>query len=354
MRTAILGASGLVGRAMLELLARQPWIVAPPLLWTGARSQGSTLPFRDRELVCRPIDVAALDGVALALFSAGAAASRQWAPIAADAGAWVVDNSSAWRGETGVALIVPEVNGRLVRPAVRDRLEEASAHARAGPAAGGIIANPNCSTIQIALPCAALDQAAGLREVHVTTMQSVSGAGRRGISELCAQAAALAAGPAPGAGRPGEIFARRVAANVVPQIGDLGEDGFFAEEQKVHRELRTILDRSDLEVTCTATRVPVWNGHAAALRVVLDRPIAHREAVEALDAFDGLACHPDPGGYRTPAEVTGESLVHVGRLRHQPGRRDVLLFWVVADNLLKGAAWNAVQIAALLCGEVAR
>jgi aspartate-semialdehyde dehydrogenase len=342
MRTAILGASGLVGRTMLDLLARQHWVDEPPLLFSSARSADMRLLFRGRDLVCRDVAEAGLGEAEIALFSAGAAASRQWAPLAAQAGVWVVDNSSAWRADPAVALVVPEVNGHLVPQLTAER------------AAGGIIANPNCSTIQIALPCAALARAAGLREVHVTTLQAVSGAGQRGVAELAAQAERLAHGQQPGAAQGGEIFARRIAANVIPEIGPLADGGFFAEEQKVHQELRKILDRDDLAVTCTAVRVPVWNGHAAAVRAVLERPLARADAAAALGAFAGLRCDGDGGAYRTPAEVSGEVAVHVGRLRHEPHRRDVLLFWVVADNLLKGAAWNAVQIAARLAGAEAR
>ncbi|HOX25321.1 MAG TPA: aspartate-semialdehyde dehydrogenase [Candidatus Krumholzibacteria bacterium] len=342
MRSAILGASGLVGRTMLDLLARQSWIEMPPLLLTSARSAGQPLRFRGSELICREVAAESFASVRVALFSAGATASRRWAPVAAASGAWVVDNSSAWRREASVPLVVPEVNGRLV-----PRLEE-------GEAAGGIIANPNCSTIQIALPCAALDRAAGLREVHVTTMQSVSGAGQKGRDELAGQSAALAAGELAGADRPGPVFPRRIAANVIPEIGGPGDDGFFEEERKVHDELRKILARPDLAVTCTATRVPVWTGHSAAVRAVLSRPLERDEAVAVLGGFPGVTCGATPADYRTPAEVSGDARVHVGRLRHEPGRRDVLLFWVVADNLLKGAAWNAVQIAARLAGAEAR
>lgn len=349
MRTAILGAGGLVGRVMLDLLADQPWIQTPPLLWTSARSAGRLLPFRDQELVCSEVVAADLGTADIALFSAGAAASRRWAPQAAQAGAWVVDNSSAWRGDAAVSLVVPEINGRQVAA-----LPPASVADRAGGQAGGIIANPNCSTIQIALPCAALAAAAGLREVHVTTMQAVSGAGQSGLDELRSQAASLAGGEGEGADRPGDVFARRIAANVVPQIGSAGDDGYFAEERKVHEELRKILDLPTLAVTCTATRVPVWNGHSAAVRAVLERPLAPHEAQAVLAAFPGIVCGNDLAEYRTPAEVSGQRAVHVGRVRHEPDRPDVLLFWVVADNLLKGAAWNAVQVAALLAGAVAR
>ena len=342
MRTAVLGASGLVGRTMLDLLARQPWIGEPPVALTSERSAGTRLPFRQGEVVCQPVGAGVWPGVRLAIFSAGATASRRWAPVAAQAGAWVVDNSSAWRGADSAPLVVPEVNGHLV-----PLLDES-----AGP--GGIIANPNCSTIQVALPCAALHRLAGLREVHVTTMQAVSGAGQQGIAELRGQAAALAAGEQPGADRPGRVFARRIAANCVPEIGAIGDDGFFTEEDKVHTELRKILDLPALAVSCTAVRVPIWNGHAAAVRVVLERPSTREELVAALDAHPGLTCDEDPGNYHTPAEASGDTQVHVGRLRLEPGRQDAVLFWVVADNLLKGAAWNAVQIAARLAGAEAR
>lgn len=337
MRTAILGASGLVGRTMLQLLERQSWLEQPPLLLTSARSAGRSLPFRGTDLICHDVATAPLTGLELALFSAGGGTSRQWAPEFAAQGAWVVDNSSAWRRHDDVPLVVPEVNGDLVTRA----------------AGGGIIANPNCSTIQIAVPCAVLHRLAGLREAHVTTLQAASGAGQAGRDELADQAARLAADEQPGAHTPGQIFPRRLAANVIPSIGPLADNGFYEEEDKVHVELRKILAHDQLAVTCTATRVPVWNGHAAAVRAVLGRDVTLDEVVAAMSACPGVNCLPGPGDYRTPAEISGETDVHVGRLRHEPGRCDVVLFWVVADNLLKGAAWNAVQIAARLAGTEA-
>ncbi len=342
MQTAILGASGLVGRTMLGLLERQDWIDQPPLLLTSSRSAGTRRSFRGEELVCREVTESAFEGVGVALFSAGGGASRTWAPVATERGAWVVDNSSAWRRDPQVALVVPEVNGDRVPALV------------AGKGEGGIIANPNCSTIQIALPCAALDGEFGLRAAHVTTLQAVSGAGQQGRDELSEQAVLLAEGEQPDTARTGGLFPRRVAANAVPEIGPLGDDGYFEEERKVHIELRKILDRDDLAVSCTATRVPVWNGHAAAVRAVLERPAPLDEVRAALDGFPGLICDGDAGAYTTPAEVSGRTTIHVGRVRHEPDRADVVLFWVVADNLLKGAAWNAVQIAARLAGAEAR
>lgn len=340
--TAILGATGLVGRTMLALLEQEAWAGEPRLL-ASSRSAGASLRFRGKDLTCAAVDDDAFAGCRIALFSAGGEASRRWAPVAAAAGAWVVDNSSAWRQDPRIALVVPEVNGGLV-PELRQGIGSDPG------AGGGIIANPNCSTIQIALALAPLDQAFGLREAHVTTLQAASGAGQKGRDELAAQAAGLAQGERDDAATPGAVFPRRLAANVVPVIGDLDDDGYCVEERKVHAELRKILARPDLAVSCTVTRVPVWNGHSAAVRCVLAREVGMAEARAALASWPGLEVGGTARDYLTPAEVSGRTVVHVGRLRHEPGRADVLLLWVVADNLLKGAAWNAVQIARRLAG----
>jgi aspartate-semialdehyde dehydrogenase len=335
MRTAILGATGLVGRTMLACLAERPWADSPPLLLASARSTGQKLDFCGQELACQDASLADFRGVDLALFSAGAEASRQFAPRAREAGAWVVDNSSAFRLDPAVPLVVPEINPGLVPAICRD-----------AAGSGGIIANPNCSTIQIALALAPLQQAFGLQAVHVTTMQSVSGAGQKGSDELAAASARYAAGET---FQP-QVFARTIAGNVVPEIGPALPDGSFEEENKVVQELRKILDLPDLAVTCTATRVPVLRGHSAALRVVLSGDASPEVAADAMQAWPGLEVASGPHAYRTPHEIAGQTLTHVGRLRGEPGRRDVLLCWVVADNLLKGAATNAVQIADLLVG----
>jgi aspartate-semialdehyde dehydrogenase len=351
MKTAILGATGLVGRVMLRLLADRPWADEPPLLLCSARSAGAPLPWRGGTVVARDVAQSDLRGLAVALLSAGGGTSRAWSPRFAAAGAWVVDNSSAFRMDPDVPLVVPEIN-----PALVPRL------CPGAPGRGGIIANPNCSTIQIALPLAALHDAFGLREVQVTTLQAVSGAGLKAVRELAGQLPRHAGRPAglavgdladPDAGRSGAVMAREIAFNAVPQIGPALPDGSFDEEAKVGRELRKILDLATLSVSCTATRVPVWNGHSAAVRAVLARPATPAAAARALAARPGLAVDPDPHGYRTPAEASGDGAVHVGRLRQDPDRDDALLFWVVADNLLKGAALNALQIADLLVGTAA-
>jgi len=324
-RTAVLGATGLVGRTMLRLLADRPWVDQPPVALASSRSAGLELPFRDGSITCRAVGPDSFAGIGIALFSAGGQASRAWGPVAAEAGAWVVDNSSAWRMTDGVPLVVPEINGRLVD----------------GGAGGGIIANPNCSTIQIAMAVAPLMARFGVAEVHVTTLQSVSGAGQRGVAELERQAAGDGAA---------SVFPRTIAANAIPAIGPGLEDGSFEEEAKVVRELRKILGRASLPVTCTATRVPVVTGHAAALRVVCQRPVDLEDAAAALRGWPGVELADGPHGYATPREIAGRTVCHVGRLRADGVDPRAVLLWVVADNLLKGAAWNAVQIADLVAG----
>ncbi|PID79527.1 aspartate-semialdehyde dehydrogenase [bacterium DOLZORAL124_64_63] len=322
MRICILGASGLVGRAMLSLLETQPWLTADPVLLTSARSAGQEISFRGRALVCREVGPDSFDGLQLALFSAGGGTSLRWAPVARDAGCLVVDNSSAWRMDPDSPLVVPEINGHLVGR---------------GP---GIIANPNCSTIQIVMAVAPLDAAFGVRECHVTTLQAVSGAGQAAVQELERQSRQY-----PDHG-PGDVFPRPMAFNALPAIGRQTGDGAYEEESKVLHEMRRILARGeDLHVTCTATRVPVMTGHSAAVRLVCEKPVDPREAAWVLAAFPGLVVTTDPYDYHTAREAAGTNEVYVGRIRRDPGTARGLLLWVVADNLRKGAAWNAVQIA---------
>lgn len=326
MRTAILGASGLVGRTMLRLLEDATWVDSDPVLLASARSAGSKLPFRGRELTVREVRAAEFTGIQVALFSAGGEPSRAWAPLAAAAGCLVVDNSSAWRMDPAVPLVVPEINSA---PEIF-------------PATGGaIIANPNCSTIQVALALAPLEKLVGLREVQVTTLQAVSGAGQGALAELERQLAH------PLQAAPSAAFPRAMAGNAIPAIGAALPGGFFEEETKVERELRKILGRrEDLAVSCTAIRVPVANGHSAAVRAVCAAPVSPGEAFAAMSVWPGLEVTPDPHDYCTAREISGRKAVHVGRLRADPSNPNALLMWVVADNLLKGAAWNAVQIAA--------
>jgi aspartate-semialdehyde dehydrogenase len=337
MRTAVLGATGLVGRTMLGLLETRDWVDEPPLLLTGTRSAGTTLTFRGRAVVCADAASASLAGVMMALFSAGGAASRTYAPRFAAAGSWVVDNSSAWRMDPEVPLVVPEIN------------------AAALPARPGIVANPNCSTIQVAAAVAPLQRAFGLKACHVTTLQAASGGGGRARQALAVELSACLPGLREGHASPAMTgtgaFPRRLALNALPEIGAALPDGSFEEEAKVGRELRKILGLPQLAVTCLATRVPVWNGHAAAVRCVCGRSAPRDEVIAALSAAPGLVVAESPHGYATQLEADGADPVFVGRVRGQEGRPEVVLMWVVADNVRKGAALNAVQIADLLAAR---
>ncbi len=334
MKVAVLGATGLVGRTMLKLIEDRAWVGGDPVLLSSVRGAGSKLEFAGRNLECKEVSARDFQDVDIALFSAGGKASRTWGPVAVEAGVWVVDNSSAWRMEEGVPLVVPEINGRLVKTA--------------GGGEGGIIANPNCSTIQVAMAVAPLDEVFGLREVHVTTLQAVSGAGQTAVLELERQEQNPSA-------EGNKIFPRPIFRNAIPAIGAPLPDGSYEEEDKVVRELRKILGRGDdLAVTCTATRVPVVTGHSAAVRLVCEEPIDLTRAADALAKWPGVEVDPDPHGYLTPAEIAGRTTVHVGRLRAEKDNPFALMLWVVADNLLKGAAWNAVQIADLLAGKSLR
>lgn len=332
-RLGVLGASGVVGRQMVRLLENNPWVAIDPVLLVSERSAGTKIPFRGRELVCEKVSPEHFEGLDLVLFSAGGDASRYWGPIAEKCGVWVVDNSSAFRMDTNRLLIVPEINGHLVEVMDPDN------------STGGLIPNPNCSTIQIAVAVAALEKAVGLEEVHVTTLQAVSGAGQEALDILRRQ------NKSPGSVGQDE---KLMAGNVWPAIGPATDDGAFEEETKVVHELRKILNRgTDLAITCTATRVPVEVGHCAAIRVVCSRDISLEEAAALLVAQPGMETSTNPHEFKTPVEMAGKPGVHVGRLRRDPGNPRALLMWVVADNLMKGAAWNSIQIAALLAGQEA-
>lgn len=326
MRTAVLGASGLVGRKMLTLLENCTWLQGDPLLLTSARSAGTEIPFRGQNLVCQEVTAESFMGIELALFSAGGGTSRTWAPRAVAAGCVVIDNSSAWRMDPDSPLVVPEVNGQRVS------------------GTPGIIANPNCSTIQIVMAVAPLDNAFTVKECHVTTLQAVSGAGQEAVQELLEQTQAY-----PDDENSAGLFPRTMAFNALPAIGAKTENGGYEEETKVLHEMRRIMDRSDdLHITCTATRVPVMTGHSAAIRLVFGREVNADEAVKVLEKMPGVKVVADPHQYHTAREIAGQNEVFVGRVRQDSGSRKSLLMWVVADNLLKGAAWNAVQIATLV------
>lgn len=334
MHLAILGATGAVGRTMLQVLAEREVPVERLTLLASERSAGRTVEWGGREWTVGVAAAGSFRGVDVALFSAGAERSREWAPRAADEGAVVVDNSSAWRMDPEVPLVVPEVN----RKAAAERPK-------------GIIANPNCATIQMVIALQAIHRAAGLARVVATTFQSVSGAGETGrdtlVRENGGEGVKLVQVGAPIAGSP---FTRRIAGNVIPQIGDLDAEGWTGEERKMMEETRKILDLPELPVTATCVRVPVEVGHSVQVTVETERELSAEGARRALILFPGILLQDNPSAYPTPIEVAGRDSVFIGRIRKDPFLPRVLHLWVVSDNLRKGAATNAIQIVEGLTG----
>jgi aspartate-semialdehyde dehydrogenase len=319
MHLAILGATGAVGRTMMEVLAERAIPVERLTLLASERSAGTTLPWQGREITLGVPSDEAFRGVDIALFSAGASRSTEWGPRAAARGTVVVDNSSAWRTDPEVPLVVPEVNAPSM--AARPR---------------GIIANPNCSTIQLVVALKAIHDAAGLGRVVVTTLQSVSGAGEAGREAWRLEAR--------GERAPGSPFARTIVGNVIPQIGDFDAEGWTGEERKMIGETRKILSLPDLPVTATCVRVPVDIGHCVQVMVETERELSGKDARHALASFPGIRLAESARAFPTPLEIAGRDEVFVGRVRTDPFLPRVLHLWVVADNLRKGAATNAVQI----------
>lgn len=331
MHVAVLGATGAVGRTMLEVLAEREIPVDRLTLLASPRSAGRVVRWGGKELEIGVAAPGCFRGVDVALFSAGGARSREWAPRAADEGAIVVDNSSAWRMDPEVPLVVPEVNAA----ALRDRSR-------------GIIANPNCSTIQMVVALQALREAAGLVRVVASTYQSVSGAGETGRAALEREVSGEGAEGSPAEGSP---FSRRIEGNVIPQIGPFDETGWAEEERKMIQETRKILGMPSLPVAATCVRVPVEVGHSVQVMAETERDLSPEEAARALARFPGVVMATEPGAFPTPREAAGRDEVFVGRLRADPVIPRTLHLWVVADNLRKGAATNAVQILEALGSE---
>lgn len=319
MNIAVLGATGAVGRTMLEVLVEHGVRPERLVLLASERSAGRVVEWNGQSLELAAPSPEAFRGIDYALFSAGADRSRQWGPVAAEAGAVVIDNSSAWRQDADVPLIVPEVNA--------DALAERPK---------GIIANPNCSTIQVVVALKPFLERAGLRRVIYTTFQSVSGAGEGGRAALRAEERGEPADASP--------FSRRIRGNAIPQIGDFDAEGWTGEEVKMRMETRKILGVPELHVSATCVRVPVEVGHSVQVTVETERPLSRSEADDALRSQAGLIYAPDASSFPTPLETAGRDEVFAGRLRSDPDLPNTFHLWVVADNLRKGAATNAVQI----------
>ena len=327
-RVAIVGASGAVGQELLDVLARRRFPVRSLRLLGSERSAGKTAVFQGETLPIERLEEGSFDGIDLALFSAGAGVSRRFAPLAVRAGAVVVDNSSAYRMDPEVPLVVPEINGA-----------DAAGHR-------GIIANPNCTTAVTLMALAPLHGAFGVRRVFASSYQAVSGTGARAIEELRAQVAVVAAG---GSVTP-EVYPHPIAFNVLPQVDVFLEDGYTKEEMKMQQEGRRILHLPGFRASVTCVRVPVYRAHSVAVSAEFERPVSLEAARAALAAAPGLTVVDDPARnrYPMPLDAAGRDDCMVGRLRIDCALDNGLAFWVSGDQLLKGAALNAVQIAELL------
>ena len=318
---AVVGATGAVGREMLAVLEQRAFPVRELRLLASARSAGTELEAFGATHEVRPASPDSFQGVDLALFSAGSEASRALAPAAARAGALVVDNSSAFRMDPKCPLVVPEINGEAL----------------AGRA--GIVANPNCSTILLCMALWPIHRRAGLRRVVVCSYQAVSGAGAAAIEELRRQEEADGEGREPVA----RIFPKVLSHNVIPWVQALLPDGYSTEETKVRDETRRILSIPDLPVAATCVRVPVWRAHSEAVHAELARPCRPSEAEACLREAPGVRHWTE--GFPTPRDVAGSDEVHVGRVREDRAFSPGVALWCVMDQLRKGAALNAVQIA---------
>lgn len=322
---AVVGATGAVGTEMIEVLEERKFPVKRLVPLASTRSAGGTVTFEGNEV---PIEVLTKDsfvGVDIALFSAGADLSREFAPIAVKAGAVVIDNSAAWRMTPEVPLVVPEVNAHDIQ---RHK---------------GIIANPNCSTIQMVVALKPLHDEARIKRIVVTTFQSVSGTGKDAMDELMAECQDLlsfkSASP--------KVYPYQIAFNCLPQIDDFLPSGYTKEEMKMVHETRKIMGDQSIHVTATTVRVPVYVGHSEAVNIETERKLSANEARAILSTAPGVLLYDDPAHkiYPMPLEVAGKDEVYVGRVREDESIANGLNLWVVADNLRKGAALNAVQIA---------
>lgn len=330
---AVAGATGAVGNEMIRILEEQEFPVASLKLLASSRSVGKTLDFRGESLQVEELREDSFEGVDIALFSAGAGPSRKFAPAAAESGCVVIDNSSGWRMDPEVPLVVPEVNP----------------HAVADYRNKGIIANPNCSTIQMVVVLKPIYDAAGIERVVVSTYQAVSGTGKKAMDELTEQTRNLLTFQeiTP------EVYPHRIAFNCFPHIGSFLENGYTEEEMKMVHETHKIMEDSNIRVSATTVRIPVFYGHSEAVNIQTKRKLSAKEARVLLFQAPGVRVmdNPEERIYPMPSEAAGINDTLVGRIREDISIENGLDLWIVADNIRKGAALNTVQIAGLLAKE---
>jgi len=335
----VVGATGLVGTEMFRLLEERAFPVSELRAYASPRSEGRKLPFAGSDIVCEVLRDGCFDGLDIVVIDVDDPLALEWAPRAAAAGARVVDNSAAFRTDDDVPLVVAEVNPDDLQHMPR-----------------GIVSCPNCTTMIPITALAPLHRAAGIERLVASTYQSVSGAGQPGLHELEEQWTKGAghmerlrrAGALEGVIEPGEMWDRPIAGNVIPLAGSVTEGGYTSEEWKFVRESRKILHAPEMRVTATCVRVPVYVGHAVAVNAQFSRLLPREEAIELLSAAPGVQLVDNGDGHPTPLEAAGIDPVLVGRVREDPSQARTLDIWITGDNLRKGAALNAVQLAELL------
>jgi aspartate-semialdehyde dehydrogenase len=332
-KVAVVGATGNVGREMLNILEERQFPVDEIFALASRKSMGAEVSFGDRTLKCQDLEQFDFRGIDFVLMSAGSAVSKEWSPRIGALGAMVIDNSSCWRYDSEVPLIVPEVNAHALEEYMKRKTRR------------NIIANPNCSTAQLVVVLKPLHDLAKIKRVVVSTYQSVSGAGKDGMDELWNQTKGIFVTDAPEAKK----FTKQIAFNVIPHIDVFMEDGFTKEEWKMVVETKKILDPK-IKLTATCVRVPVFVGHSEAVNIEFERPISAEEARETLREAPGVLVvdKREDGGYVTPVECVGDFATFVSRIREDGTIENGLSLWVVSDNLRKGAALNTVQIAEAL------
>ena len=330
MRVAVVGATGVVGSTILEVMRERSFPADEVVPFASERSAGKTIDWGDRELTVQALSDESVRGFDLALFSAGSGTSEEWGPRFAEAGAVVVDNSSFWRMHEDVPLVVAEVNP----------------DALAGHS--GIVANPNCTTMQMVVALKPILDAAGIERIVMSSYQSVSGTGKNAVDELNAQTKAIAAGEEPPAP---SVYPHQIAYNILPQVEKFKDgDDYTTEERKVMAETRKILGRDDIGISATCVRVPVLVGHSESVNIQTREPLSPDECREVLGSAPNVVVVDDPsdGLYPLAIDVAGRDEVLVGRIRQDPSHERCLNLWIVGDNLRKGAATNAVQLAELI------
>lgn len=326
LKIGVVGATGMVGQAFMNILEERQFPVAELRPFASENSLGKKISLQGKQWPIQVLKSGCFDGLDLVFFSSGDDISKEWAPLAVKAGAFAIDNSAAFRMDSNTHLIVPEVNGELVPVGAKPQ----------------IIANPNCSTIQLVVTLKPLVDAFGVDEVRVSSYQAVSGGGQAAADELIAQTEDHK-NPSPKA----QIFPHPILFNCIPQIGSFDDQGYCSEEVKIMKETRKILGQPKMKVSAFTVRIPALNAHSESVWVTLKKDVTREQLISALEGFDGLIVQDQPQKsiYPTAREVSGKDPVYVGRIHRDPEDSRLWLMWIVSDNIRKGAALNGIQIA---------